>query len=97
MLGNLKSFSLVDRWINYVVRSDVKKLSLIFIPGYYTCDQYYYYERYQLPQSVLVVESLTVLNLCWCKLDTNCSNINLSSLKILSLACIDADDELFKN
>ena len=35
--------------------------------------------------------------LCRCKLDTNCGNINLSSLKILSLACIDADDKLFKN
>ena len=32
-LANRKSFSLVDRWINYVVRSDVKKLSLIFVPG----------------------------------------------------------------
>ena len=96
-LGNRKSFSLVDRWINYEVRSDVKKLSLIFVPRYCVCDQYYYYERYQLPQSVLVAESLTMLNLCWCKLDTNYGNINLSFLKILSLACIDADDKLFKN
>ena len=32
-LANRKSFSLVNRWINYVVRSDVKKLSLIFVPG----------------------------------------------------------------
>ena len=86
-LGNHKSFSLVD----------VKELSLIFIPRYCICDQYYYYERYQLAQSVLVAESLTVLNLCWCKLDANCGNINLSSLKILSLACIDANDKLFKN
>ena len=80
-LANRKSFSLVDRWINYVVRSDVKKLSLIFVPGQCIYDQYYYYERYQLPQSVLDAESLTMLNLCWCKLDTNCGNINLSSLK----------------
>ena len=62
-LGNHKSFSLVDRWINYVVRSDVKNLSMIIVPGYCICDQYYYYERYKLPQCVLVVESLTVLNL----------------------------------
>ena len=96
-LGNRKSFSLIDRWINYVVRSDVKKLSLIFVQRYCIYDQYYYYERYQLAQSVLVAESLTVLNLCWCKLDVNCGNINLSSLKILSLACIDANDKLFKN
>ena len=96
-LGNHKSFSLVDRWINYVVRSDVKNLSMIIVPGYCICDQYYYYERYKLPQCVLVAESLTVLNLCWCKLDTNCGNINLSSLKILSLAYIDANDKLFKN
>ena len=48
-LGNRKSFSLVDRWVNYVVRSDVKELSLIFIPRYCICDQYYYYEIYQLP------------------------------------------------
>ena len=40
-LGNCKSFSLVDHWVNYVVRSDVKKLSLIFIPGYCIYDQYY--------------------------------------------------------
>ena len=51
-LGNRKSFSLFDRWINYVVRSDVKKLSLIFVPGYCICDQYYYYKWYLKVQLV---------------------------------------------
>uniref|UniRef100_A0A7N2L8G7 Uncharacterized protein n=1 Tax=Quercus lobata TaxID=97700 RepID=A0A7N2L8G7_QUELO len=43
-LDNRKSFSLVDRWINYVVKSDVKKLSLIFVLGYCIFDEDYYYE-----------------------------------------------------
>ena len=42
--------SRVDCWINYVVKSDVKKLSLHFAAGYY-----------DLPQSVLVAKSITVL------------------------------------
>ena len=60
----------VDCWINNVVKSDVKKLSLHFAAGYY-----------DLPQSVLVAKSITVLILRQCKLDTNCGDINLPFLK----------------
>ena len=74
--------SRLDCWINYVVKSDVKKLSLHFAAGYY-----------DLPQSILVAKSITVLILRWCKLDTNCGDINLPFLKKLSLSYVDADDK----
>uniref|UniRef100_A0A7N2L6U6 At1g61320/AtMIF1 LRR domain-containing protein n=1 Tax=Quercus lobata TaxID=97700 RepID=A0A7N2L6U6_QUELO len=73
--------SRVDCWINYVVKSDVKKLSLHFAAGYY-----------DLP-SVLVAKSITVLILRQCKLDANCGDINLPFLKKLSLSYVDADDK----
>ena len=74
--------SRLDCWINYVVKSDVKKLSLHFAAGYY-----------DLPQSVLVAKSITVLILRQCKLDTNCGDINLPFSKKQSLSYVDADDK----
>ena len=67
--------------VNYVVKSDVKKLSLHFAAGYY-----------DLP-SVLVAKSITVLILRKCKWETNCGDINLPFLEKLSLSYVDADDK----
>ena len=74
--------SRVDCWINYVVKGGVKKLSLHFAAGYY-----------DLPQSVLVAKSITVLILRKCKWETNCGDINLPFLEKLSLSYVDADDK----
>lgn len=52
---------------------------------------------YSLPQSVLVAKSLTVLTLKGCCLKSTCSDINLPSLRKLSLKEVDADDEFIQN
>ena len=65
-----------------MIKSGVKKLSLHFAARYY-----------DLPHSVLVAKSITVLILRQCKLDTNCGDINLPFLKKLSLSYVDADDK----
>ena len=74
--------SRLDCWINYVVKSDVKKLSLHFAAGYY-----------DLPQSILVAKSIIMLILRQCKLDTNCGDINFPFVKKMSLSYVDADDK----
>nr|POE82334.1 f-box/lrr-repeat protein [Quercus suber] len=85
---NHKSKSRVDRWIGFVVESNVEELILFFGGSRI---------RYPLPHSVLVAKSLTVLTLHSCKLDSLRSDINLPSLKRLSLLSVYADDQIIQN
>ena len=78
----------VDRWIGFVVDSDVEEMNLGF--GFFGIN-------YTLPQRVLVAKSLTVLILYKCKLESTCGDIYLPSLKKLSLSYVDADDQMFQN
>ena len=82
-----KSVSRLDRWMSFAVKSDVEELNLTFVRGW---DR-----RYQLPQSVFLAKSLTVLTLNWCKLHLTCGdiNINLPSLRKLSLYEVYTDDQ----
>ncbi|GMY20406.1 putative F-box protein At1g49610 [Fagus crenata] len=84
-----KSVSRIDRWISFVIESDVEELSLNF-------DQGWYCRKYQLPQCVLVAKSIIALTLCQCKLESSCGDINLSSLKKLSLCDIIGDDRIIQ-
>ena len=84
-----KSMSRVDRWVSFVVESDVEVLNLSF--GW--SDIYY-----RMPQTVLVAKSLTELTLHQCKLKSTCGdNISLSSLKKLFLFNVEADDLIIQN
>ena len=85
---NHKSKSRVDRWIRFVVGSNVEELFLFFEGSRI---------RYPLPHSVLVAKSLTVLTLHSCKLDSIRSGINLPSLKRLSLVGVYADNQIIQN
>jgi hypothetical protein len=75
-LDKQKSVSRVDRWINFLVESNiVEELSLDFQHGWY-------YRSYHLTRSVLVSKSLTGLSVCKCKLvSTSYGDINLPSSK----------------
>jgi hypothetical protein len=85
-----KSVSRIDRWIRIVVESDVEELNLCFDNARI--------KHYCVPKSVLVANSLTVLNLGYCKLDsTGGGHIHLSSLKKLSLHEVYVDDQFFQN
>ncbi|GMY20403.1 putative F-box protein At1g49610 [Fagus crenata] len=88
-LDKRKSVSRIDRWISFVIESDVEELSLNF-------DQGWYCRKYQLPQCVLVAKSIIALTLCQCKLESSCGDINLSSLKKLSLCDIIGDDRIIQ-
>ncbi|KAL4637759.1 hypothetical protein ACB092_03G099500 [Castanea dentata] len=81
-----KNLDMQRKLQDFYILSDVKKLSLNFVARY--C-----FGRYQLPQSVLVAKSITMLTLCRCKLDTYRGDINLSSLKKLSLFYVITDDK----
>ncbi|KAL4625804.1 hypothetical protein ACB092_05G050900 [Castanea dentata] len=85
---NHKSKSRVDRWIRFVVKSNVEELILFFGGSRI---------RYPLPHSVLVAKSLTVLTLHYLKLDSIRSDINLPSLKRLSLLGVYADNQIIQN
>ncbi|XP_075665111.1 putative F-box protein At3g58860 [Castanea sativa] len=85
---NHKSKSRVDRWIRFVVKSNVEELILFFGRSRI---------RYPLPHSVLVAKFLTVLTLHYLKLDSICSDINLPSLKRLSLLGVHADNQIIQN
>ena len=87
-LQNHKSKSRIDRWIRFVVESNVEELILFFGGSRI---------RYPLPHSVLVAKSLTVLTLHSCKLDSIRSDINLPSLKRLSLLGVYADNQIIQN
>uniref|UniRef100_A0A7N2LR32 F-box domain-containing protein n=1 Tax=Quercus lobata TaxID=97700 RepID=A0A7N2LR32_QUELO len=89
VLPHSKSMSRVDRWNSFVLESDVEELNLKF--RYSLID-------YILPQAVLCAKSLTALTLHTCKLEsTCCGDINLPSLKKLSLTFVYADDQVFRN
>ena len=79
-LSTPKSVSRVNRWIEYVVKSDVEELNLDFQTFKWKWKRYY-----PLPQNILLAKSVTVLRLKACRLDSYFGDINLSSLKILSL------------
>ena len=70
--------------------SDVEELNLDF--RYSQID-------YILPHAVLCAKSLTALTLHECKLEstTCCGDINLPSLKKLSLTFVYVDDQVFQN
>ena len=85
---NHKSKSLVDRWIRFMVKSNVEEL-IFFFGGSRI--------RYPLPYSVLVAKSLTVLTLHYLKLDSIRGDINLPSLKRLSLLGVYADNQIIQN
>ena len=90
VLHKHKSMSRVDRWIRYVVESDVEELNLLIgFCGIHYC----------LPHSVLFAKSLTVLTLRMCKLVSMCDSgdINLPSLKKLSLSSVYGDDQIIQN
>ena len=88
-LDKQKSVSCVDRWINFLVESNiVEELSLDFQHGWY-------YRSYHLTRSVLVSKSLTGLSVCKCKLvSTSYGDINLPSLKKLYLCYVSTNDQI---
>lgn len=84
-----KTVSRVDRWIDYSLKSNVEELNLdFFMSGG---------RRYILPQSVLLAKSITVLMLSGCRLESHCCDINLSSLKKLSLVKVRTNDQIIHN
>lgn len=83
------SVSFLDRWIGFVVESDVQQLNLEFGLSYY------YARDYHLPHSVLVAKSLTVLTLrCLSIKRLKFESMYLPSLKEISLDLIYADDQI---
>lgn len=91
-LSTPKSVSRVDRWIEYVVNSDVEELNLDFQRFKWKWKRYY-----PLPQNILLAKSITVLRLKACRLDSYFGDINLSSLKILSLYKVGTNDQIIQN
>ncbi|KAL4619983.1 hypothetical protein ACB092_06G121200 [Castanea dentata] len=81
-------------WILFVFESDVQELDLDF--GF--CG---YLQYFPLPQPVLIAKSLTVLTLRSLKLDSTSVkgdfDINLPSLKQLSLTLVYTDDQIIQN
>jgi hypothetical protein len=91
-LSKPKLLSRADRWIDYVVKSDVEELNLDF----YQSD----WKSYPLPQSVVLAKSLTLLRLSGCRLEStslSCDHINLPSLKKFSLSSVHTDDQIIHN
>ncbi|XP_050280144.1 putative F-box/LRR-repeat protein At4g00320 [Quercus robur] len=91
-LSTPKSVSRVNRWIEYVVKSDVEELNLDFQTFKWKWKSYY-----PLPQNILLAKSITVLRLKACRLDSYFGDINLSSLKILSLYNVGTNDQIIQN
>ncbi|KAF5466490.1 hypothetical protein F2P56_016410 [Juglans regia] len=82
--------SLFDRWIGYLLESNVYELKLgilVLRNG----------EWYNLPGAVLAAKSVTMLTLSYCKLRLPYSDIKLLSLKKLSLVDVYIEDEIFQN
>jgi hypothetical protein len=72
-------YAVVNRWIDYAIECNVKELNLDFLVRMG-------HKRYELPERVLVANSITELKLSVCKLKSFYSDINLSSLKKLDLS-----------
>lgn len=89
-----KSVFCVYCWILFVFESDVQELDLDFE----FCG---YLQSFPLPQPVLIAKSLTVLTLRSLKLDSTSVkgdvDINLPSLKRLSLTLVYTDDKIIQN
>ncbi|XP_059434101.1 putative F-box/LRR-repeat protein At5g02700 [Corylus avellana] len=69
-------YAVVNRWIDFAIECNVKELNLDIS---LRIDQ----KRYELPERVLVANSITELKLHMCKLKSFSGDINLSSLKKL--------------
>lgn len=78
--------SYIEQSLQYAVRGDVKELELVF-------NNLHSRWLYNLPSFVLWCKSITVLKLVGCKLELQ-SRVNLPSLRNLSLAQIDASDQV---
>ncbi|XP_059433951.1 F-box/FBD/LRR-repeat protein At4g26340-like [Corylus avellana] len=79
MMLDESDYAVVNRWIDYAIECNVKELNLdIFIR--------IHLKRYELPERVLVANSITELKLRSCKLKSFSGDINLSSLKKLDLS-----------
>jgi hypothetical protein len=82
-------YAVVNRWIDYAIECNVKELNLDFSPRIGQ-------KFYELPERVLVANSITELKLCMCKLKSFYSDINLSSLKKLILSIKVDEGQLFQ-
>jgi hypothetical protein len=80
ILDHESDCALVDRWIGYAIERNVKEI---------------YLEIVSLPGSVLTAKSITELNLVAFKLDSFYSEVNLSSLRKLSLYAVRVEDHQF--
>ncbi|KAE8077062.1 hypothetical protein FH972_015667 [Carpinus fangiana] len=80
-------YAFVNRWIDYAIECNVKELNLDFSVRMGQ-------KRYELPERVLVANSITELTLYVCKLKSFYSDINLSSLKKLVFSIVVVESQL---
>ncbi|XP_062164886.1 F-box/LRR-repeat protein At3g03360-like [Alnus glutinosa] len=80
ILDHESDCALVDSWIGYAIERNVKEI---------------YLEIVSLFESVLTAKSITELNLVAIKLDSFYSEVNLSSLRKLSLYAVRVEDHQF--
>lgn len=83
--------SFVNQCVRHALGCNVKKLKLIF-----DCSLEEQY-RYNLPQIVLLANSLEILKLQGCKIELPKSDLNLFSLRKLTLASVYINDHMIRN
>ncbi|KAG7018303.1 putative F-box/LRR-repeat protein, partial [Cucurbita argyrosperma subsp. argyrosperma] len=82
------SATVVDRWVGYVLENSVRELEIVV-----TVENG---KRYNLPQSVLASQSLTVLTVGDCKLCPPLDGFRLLGMKRVTLLGVFVEDEIVK-
>ena len=90
---DLKFVSSVYRCIRYAVESNVKKLKLRFCRPY----RNYPDSCYNMPQLVFYAQSMALLELDSCKLESPRGNVTFSCLRELRLRHVCANDQVIKD